>query len=434
MRSVLTIGGSDSCGGAGIQADLKTFLALGVHGASVLTAVTAQNTREIREIFPLPPEFVRQQIRSVLSDLEVEWAKVGMLYSAEIVRAVEEETGGLRLVIDPVMTATTGARLLQESALPELKKLLKRAEVVTPNIPEAEILAGVKIRDERGMVRAAERIAELGARSVVVKGGHLKGRWACDLLYTREKVVKLRRRKMSGEAHGTGCSFSAALTAHLAMGLEVEEATRLAGDFVHEGLAFPLQVGEGKIPGFPSLERARAVEMVYAAAKRFVSAPQSARLIPEVGTNLVMALPWARDPSQVVGLSGRIIRVGGKPTLTGFPELGGSKHMATALLTVMEKNPQTQAAMNVRYWEGVEKACRKLGLAAGEFKRKEEPKGVMSMRWGMLKAMEKTAAPQVIFDRGGPGKEAMVRIFGRDPFEVVELALKLGREAPNGED
>jgi hydroxymethylpyrimidine/phosphomethylpyrimidine kinase len=429
VYSVLTIAGSDSCGGAGVQADLKTFLAMGIHGASVLTAITAQDTRGIKRIFPLPSELVREQLITVLSDLRIEWAKTGMLYSKEIIGTVRRETRDLKIVVDPVMQAASGDKLLQDDALPELLKLISQAEVVTPNLPEAETLANIKIRSEKDMEEAAETIAELGVQTVIIKGGHLRGGYAIDMLYHKGKVEKIRRKKLHIKVHGAGCSFSAALVALLAQGRRVEEAFKLAGDFLHENISHPLQVGKGlMIPSLSSLEVAKAVEEVYRAARIFVENPQAQKLIPEVGVNIVMAPPWAVNPSQVIGLSGRIIKVNGRPTITGFPVLGGSEHVANAVLTIMKYDSTLRAGMNIRYWEGVEEACKKIGIRAAEFSRSKEPKNVKSMRWGVEEAIKKAGfVPQVIFDRGAPGKEAMVRIFGRTPTEVVGIACRLGQ-------
>jgi hydroxymethylpyrimidine/phosphomethylpyrimidine kinase len=433
LTSALTIAGSDSCGGAGVQADLRTFLALGIHGASVLTVITAQNTRGVQEIFPLPAEIIRQQLRAVLSDLRVEWAKTGMLYSREIIETVLAERGQLKLVVDPVMRAASGTQLLQPDALPSLLKLISQAEIVTPNLPEAEVLAGMRIRNQRDLERAAEKIAELGVDAVVIKGGHLPGEHAIDFLYHKGRGERIKRRKIRVSVHGAGCSFSAAVTALLAQGWKLDEAVKLAGDFVHQNILHAVRVGRGlAIPSLHSLEKAVAVEEVYRAARRFVESPFAERLIPEVGINIVMALRGARNPSQVVGLSGRIVRVGGKPVITGFPVLGGSQHMANAVLTIMKYDENLRAGMNIRYWEGVEKACKRLGLKVSEFSRGEEPKKVKTMRWGVEEAIKRAGfVPQVIFDRGAPGKEAMVRIFGRTPDEVVEIACSLGREIPS---
>jgi len=204
----LTIAGSDSGGGAGIQADLKTFASLGVHGLSVITALTAQNTLGVHEILEVPTDFVDAQLKAVLSDFEVSWAKTGMLYSPATIRLVRRRAKehDLKLVVDPVMISTTGHSLLREEASNELKQLVSQAELVTPNIMEAEVLSGVRIRNLKDVERAARKILGLGAKAVLVKGGHLKTKNVVDVLVTRTRIEKIAGPRMpAGGFHGAGC-------------------------------------------------------------------------------------------------------------------------------------------------------------------------------------------------------------------------------------
>jgi hydroxymethylpyrimidine kinase/phosphomethylpyrimidine kinase len=427
-RSVLTIAASDPCAGAGIQADLKTFLALGVPAASVLTAVTVQNTQGVRELHPLPPSLIENQLRALLEDLDVEWGKTGVLCSKDIVRLVERYADRINLVVDPILRASSGYPLLEENAIPELKKLVGKAWVVTPNVHEAEVLTGVRIRDKEDAKRAARELFRLGVHAVVIKGGHLPGK-PVDILFDGKNMVEFTRERIDTKLHGSGCVFSAALTAELSKGFELKEAVERSIRFICTELERPLRIGKGaSVTGFWELERKRAVEEVYSASVEFISHPENWRLVPEVGTNIVMALCSAKTPSEVVGLEGRIVRVGEKITMTGFPKLGGSEHVARAVVTLMRFDSRMRGGMNVRYFEGVEKACRNLGLTVAEFSRREEPKGVKTMEWGIESAVKKAGrVPQVIFDRGAPGKEAMVRIFGRTPLEVVEIARRLAQ-------
>ncbi|MDI6884351.1 MAG: bifunctional hydroxymethylpyrimidine kinase/phosphomethylpyrimidine kinase [Hadesarchaea archaeon] len=434
----LAIAGSDSGGGAGVQADLKTFSALGVHGLCVLTAVTAQNTRGIEATFELPPEFVTQQLDAVMRDFDVEWAKTGMLGSAGIIRAVEvgAKRYKLRLVVDPVMVAATGAPLLREDALAALVRLLKHAELVTPNVPEAERLSGIKIKSRADVRRAARAISKLGPRAVLIKGGHLKGREVVDFLYSDGKFKEFKGPRIAGgPTHGTGCSFASAITAELAKGASLDYAIARAKEFVEGAIEARLRVGEGLEPVnqmaalLLSAEKGRSLEEVWQAAKLLVENPKFVELLPEVGSNIVMALPGAEKTSDVIGLSGRIVRFKGRARLTGFPELGGSEHVANIVLTAMRHDPKVRAGLNIRFSPETLRACRKLGLSISAFDRSREPRGVKTMVWGTEQAIKKAGkVPQVIFDRGAPGKEAMVRLLGTSPAEVAELALRLTRE------
>ncbi len=234
MIAACSIAGSDSGGGAGIQADLKTFTALGVFGLTVITAVTAQNTREVRGTWMLPPEAVQAQIEAVADGFAIGAWKTGMLGNAPNIRAVAEALPeGAPLVIDPVMVSTSGYRLLADDAIKDLVEILiPRAEVVTPNLPEAEVLAKMRVATVEDMEKAGRRILDLGTRAVVVKGGHLSGGTAIDLLVDRDGVMPLSGERYPYSVHGSGCCFSAALAAHLARGMSARPAFTAARTFI----------------------------------------------------------------------------------------------------------------------------------------------------------------------------------------------------------
>jgi hydroxymethylpyrimidine/phosphomethylpyrimidine kinase len=254
----LTIAGSDSGGGAGIQADLKTFQALGCYGMSAITALTAQNTRGVADVFAAPPAFVAKQIEVVVTDIGVDAAKTGMLFSADIIGAVVQQVRRLSvrpLVVDPVMVATSGDRLLREDAVAALRdELLPLATVVTPNVAEAEVLAGFAIEDSRALERAARAIGDLGAEWVVLKGGDrvVRGLSAedesVDWVYGQGEAFALRSRRLPGVWHGTGCTFSAAICARLARGDDVPTSLREAKLYVQGALEHAERIGGGAHP------------------------------------------------------------------------------------------------------------------------------------------------------------------------------------------
>jgi hydroxymethylpyrimidine/phosphomethylpyrimidine kinase len=251
----LTIAGSDSGGGAGIQADLKTFSALGVYGMTAITAVTAQNTVGVTGIVELPPEAVTQQIDAVVTDIGVDAAKTGMLSNAAIIEAVADRIRHYRLatlVIDPVMISKSGASLLRPEAVDALRRrLLPLALVVTPNLHEAAALTGREIRTIEQMEDAARLLASLGPRYVVVKGGHLEGA-AIDVLFDGRRMERLEAPRVpTPHTHGTGCVFSAAITAHLARGDEVTHAIRSAKEFITRAIEEALPLGRGHGPANP---------------------------------------------------------------------------------------------------------------------------------------------------------------------------------------
>jgi len=247
VRTALTIAGSDSGGGAGIQADLKSFASVGVHGTSVITCVTAQNTRSVDSIFAIPPAEIRKQLRAVLDDFDVRAAKTGMLFSAAIVRTVARELRrtSFPLVVDPVMIATVGARLEKDDFQTALvDRLLDRATLLTPNRHEAERLSGLSIRDVRSMEAAARAIRRLGAEAVLVKGGHMKGPLV-DVFYDGRRMVRLGGRRYRKELHGAGCTLAASTTAYLALGFPLLAAVRRARRKVALGFRASYRAGRG---------------------------------------------------------------------------------------------------------------------------------------------------------------------------------------------
>jgi hydroxymethylpyrimidine kinase/phosphomethylpyrimidine kinase len=251
----LTVAGSDSGGGAGIQADLKTFSAMKVYGMSVITAVTAQNTQRVYGAVPLPVDMVTAQLDAVLDDIGADAVKTGMLMTAEIINTVADglsSHGVSRLVVDPVMIATRGDRLLDDDAVrPIVERLLPLALVATPNIPEAEALSGVKIDSQKGMLSAARAIRRMGARNVVVKGAHLGARpESCDLLLTEagENILLCTEYVDTTSTHGTGCTFAAAFAAALALGCDVTGAFERAKSFISEALRSARPLGKGNGP------------------------------------------------------------------------------------------------------------------------------------------------------------------------------------------
>ncbi len=262
MRTALTIAGSDSGAGAGIQADLKTFAAFGVYGTSAITALTAQNTVAVTAVHVAPAEFVVAQIEAVVSDLGCDAAKTGMLATAGIVEAVAAAIARFKLpnlVVDPVMVAKSGDRLLAAEAIDAVRRLLvPLAHVVTPNVPEAEVLTGIIIRTPGDARDAAHALRAMGARSAVVKGGHLDHAEIVDVFVDGDREVEIVGERVPGvHTHGTGCTFAAAITARLALGDDAEAAVRAAQAYVREAMRTGIPLGAGHRP-LEHLWKARA--------------------------------------------------------------------------------------------------------------------------------------------------------------------------------
>ena len=259
VKRVMTIAGSDSGGGAGIQADLKTFAALGVYGTSALTAITAQNTIGVTSVLELLPELVGAQIDAIISDIGTDAVKTGMLANSRIIRVVADkvkEHGLTNLVVDPVMVAKGGDRLLQAAAVEALRSfLIPLSTVVTPNLPEAAVLVGRRVGSLEDARQAARDIVAMGAQVAVVKGGHLEGD-AVDVFYDGREFREFTAARLdTSSTHGTGCTFASAIAAWLAQGMAVEEAVGRAKDYVTETIrrAFPMGGGHGPLNHFYKL-------------------------------------------------------------------------------------------------------------------------------------------------------------------------------------
>lgn len=252
MKTALTIAGSDSSGGAGIQADIKTMTVNGVYAMSVITALTAQNTTGVRSVMNVTPEFLEEQMDCVFTDIRPDAVKIGMLPSAELMRAVAgklREYGAVRIVVDPVMVATSGSRLMEEDAVQVMKEeLFPLADVITPNLPEAEVLSGRTIVTEQEMEDAAAWIGQTCRTAVLLKGGHQRND-ANDLLYRDGSLRWFRgKRIMNPNTHGTGCTLSSAIAANLAKGFSLEESVERAKEYLSGALADQLDLGKGSGP------------------------------------------------------------------------------------------------------------------------------------------------------------------------------------------
>ena len=254
---VLTIAGSDSGGGAGIQADLKTFSAIGCYGMSVITALTAQNTQGVNGIHAVPPAFAVEQIDAVLSDIGTDAIKIGMLYSAELIEAVAEalkKHAADNIVLDPVMVAQSGDKLLQDDAIEAIKMhLMPLADVVTPNIPEASVLCERPLKEVSDIESAAQTLAQHGSRSILIKGGHGEADQSIDLLFLahENRFVRLvADRIKTHNNHGTGCTLSSAIASYMAKGKDIEEAVQKAKMFMNQAIAAGAryQIGQGHGP------------------------------------------------------------------------------------------------------------------------------------------------------------------------------------------
>ncbi|MGC8544170.1 MAG: bifunctional hydroxymethylpyrimidine kinase/phosphomethylpyrimidine kinase [Vulcanisaeta sp.] len=443
----LTIAGLDSGGGAGITADLKTFHALGVYGMVALTAVTAQNTLGVKAVQEIDPSVVEAQINAVAEDIGVDAAKTGMLSSSPIMEVVAKavKRWGFPLVVDPVMYAKSGDPLIRPEAMDTLKRvIIPIAKVVTPNAPEASHLAGFHVETLDDARKAAKVIAEeLHPEIVIVKGGHLTGDESIDIVYFRDsgEYRELRAPRIDTKnTHGTGCSFSAAIAAGLAKGLDPWSAIKIAKELITIAIKYSLPLGHGHGPVNPMawLEpKAYRIEVLEEMNRALSIIEKNAETIgnyiPEVQSNLGYALPafYARDTDDVAAVPGRIVKYMGRAKPSGPPTFGASSHVASYILTVMKYDPEMRAAINIKYDEDIIKAARELGYVVSSYDRRQEPPEIKakegaSIPWGTEQAIKAVGkVPDVIYHLGDWGKEPEIVILGRTPTEVLEKLLNI---------
>ena len=418
MRTALTIAGSDSGGGAGIQADLKSFAAVGVHGTSVITCVTAQNTRAVTSIFPLPADEVRAQLRAVLDDFEVRGAKTGMLYSAEIVQVVARElrATSFPLVVDPVMVATVGASLEKDDFRDALAlHLLGRADLVTPNRHEAERLAGIPVKDVEAMEEAAHRIHGLGARAVLVKGGHV-GKDLVDVLFDGKSMKRLPGHRYDKDLHGAGCTLAASIAGYLAMGHALSKAVDAARRRVAAGFQTSYRAGKGVeiinsqyredryAVAHATTEAAAALTKILAAAHRKDDRWQIAYAVPE---------PRSEDDVAT-------IHAGAGPG--AGPSFGEASDAARAVLAMASVNPWARSAILLK------------GGWANAHRPKEPGLAVVHVDRAAGQALERAVVgngviPDAVTVGGGRGREAITLVLGQDPEDALTKLRRLAREA-----
>lgn len=432
----LTIAGSDSGGGAGIQADIKTMEAHGAFATSAITAVTAQNTRGVERSHVLPVEEIDAQIEAVTSDFEVSAIKTGMLATSEVVELVGEKLADYDgpTVIDPVMVATSGDRLLEPEAEAAYEALIREATVVTPNADEAAVLTGIVPEDTDDAREAGERLVEMGAEAALLKGGHLPTEEVEDVLVTGEGARTFEHARVDTEAtHGSGCTLGSAIAARLARGEKLEAAVEDALEFMGRAVRYSLDVGEGpgSVHHLAELRnragREPTAEEVQEIVERFVAADLRG-LVPEVGMNVVGATPYAESVGETAAVEGRITKTMAGVAPNRGVRFGASSHVARFLLSAREFAPDLRFAVNCRFDDDVEAALDALEAPITEFDRSEEPEELKeeegsTMGWGARQAFDVAETPAAVIDRGEVGKEAIVKIVASGPETLIERTL-----------
>ncbi len=444
MKKVLTVAGSDSGGGAGIQADIKTITLLGSYGMSVLTALTAQNTQGVEAIHPVPAGFVAKQLDAVLSDIGADAVKTGMLDTPETVKTVAgkiQEYKVPNLVVDPVMVSKSGHRLLRPEAEKTLiNELIPLALIVTPNLPEAEVITGTGVESVDDMEKAAQSIWELGCRYVLVKGGHLKNDILVDVLFDGADMYHFETsRHETKNTHGTGCTYSAAIATFVAQGKHVVPAVTEAKKFIDLAIHFSEPLGKGRGPTNPyrvvarEWERYRVIESLKAAVQILKESGPVSHVFPEVQSNLAYSLPMPVTRDDVAAFPGRFIKLGKEFVTVKDPQFGASRHMANVVITATRFRSDMRSAMNIRYEEFTVRKCLELGFTVAKFDRKNEPPAIKekegsTLSWGVAEAIRHSNTfPDIIYDTGEIGKEPMIRVLGTTPENVAKKVIKISK-------
>ncbi len=436
----LTIAGSDSGGGAGIQADLKTMEASDVFGTSVVTSVTAQHTTGVESTHVLPTAEVEAQLSAVLSDFDVKAAKTGMLATAEIVESVAERLAGVDvpIVVDPVMVATSGDRLLERAAERAYEDLFAEAAVVTPNADEAAVLTDIEPTDEASMIDAGEQLLEMGADAALLKGGHVPGETVVDILVTPDSTTTYSHPRIDPAAtHGSGCTLASAIAARLAHGDSLDDAVERGIGLLQRAIRYYSDVGEAgavhhaveQRERAERTETARELEMVLSSLRRLDAGEETdvTGIVPEVGLQLVAATPYAEQTDEIAAVDGRLTRTGGGVRPNRGVRFGASSHVASVLLAAREFDPELRFAAACRYDETIETALDELGWRVAVIDRTDDSDEDARIERandyrqqnldGAFDRIDGT--PDAVVEKGAVGTEPMTCVFATDADELT---------------
>jgi hydroxymethylpyrimidine kinase / phosphomethylpyrimidine kinase / thiamine-phosphate diphosphorylase len=445
----MTIAGSDSSAGAGIQADLKTFSALGVYGTTVITTLTAQSTDTISDILVVPSKFFKNQLVTTLEDIKPHVIKIGVLYSKSIINIVKHVLKNYKtpIVVDPVLYSGTGIKLLDDDSYELFRKeIIPLAYVITPNLKEAELVSKINITNKHNMIKAAAEIFKLGASNIIIKGGH-HGRndeKVVDLLF-KEKSMKphqiIHERLKIGETHGTGCNFSAAIASFLAQGYDISESFQLANSYVHEALKNSIKIGGGVLVSNPlyhmykNSEKFKVLRELQYCVTILENMDNFFQLIPETKTNFVYSIEKPQGLNDIAGVLGRVTSLGINIRTPNLIQFGASVHVSNALLAANKFNSLFRSAINICNNPNIIKICEKK-FKCSKYFRTKEPWQVKklegaSIKWGVSEAFRHGHNVELVYHDGDLGKEPMVIVFGYNPRDVLQKVKIILQEYVN---
>ncbi|MED5543103.1 MAG: bifunctional hydroxymethylpyrimidine kinase/phosphomethylpyrimidine kinase [Thermoproteota archaeon] len=417
--NVLSIGGSDPSSGAGIQSDVKTFENHDVYGFTVITAITSQNTKKISKIAPISTKDIRTQLESVLSDFQIDAIKIGMVYDSSIIKIVNAMIKNQKcpIVVDPIIESTTKKILLKKSAIDSYKRyIIPLATIITPNKKEAKILSGSSKAED-----AAKELQKLGAKNVIITGFRESEKEIEDFVMEVDNNYVLKGKKIKIINHGSGCNYSASITASLARKKSIYEATVTAKEYVYQSIKKSKNLGKGiKIT---HKEISKIQKELSHSILDFQNIKNVSKLIPECQTNFVFSKDKPKTIKNVLGISGRLVKSGNNVIQAGELVFGGSQHVATAVIQVSKKFSKIRSAINIKYEPKIITNAKKHRMSVLSYDRKNESKKSKSkenssISWGISSCL-KSNIPDIIYHKGDFGKEPMIIVFGETPAEVV---------------
>jgi hydroxymethylpyrimidine/phosphomethylpyrimidine kinase len=423
--NILTIGGSDTSSGAGIQSDIKTFSDFNAYGFTVITAITSQNTKHISNIEPVSTKSLKTQLDSILSDFHIDGIKIGMVYNSDIIKIIHKKfrNSHVPIIVDPIIKSTTGTTLLKKDALNDYRKMIiPLADVITPNKYESKILSGIS-----NVKKAAQKLQTLGAKSVIITGALKSKGKISDFILDGDKEYFITGKIIPITNHGSGCNYSASIAVSLAKQNTLRYAVKTAKNYVYNSIKNSKNIGKGVRIAHQKIS-AEKLELLKS-INDFKRIKNVHKIIPECQTNFVLSKKRPKTIRDVLGVSGRLVKSGKEVLTAGEIIYGGSHHVGTAVIEVSKKFPSIRSGLNIKFDSKIISKAKSCGLVVLNYDRNEEPKKSKrkegsSIKWGINNTL-KIKSPDVIYHKGDVGKEPMILVFGETPNDVIKKLSKI---------
>jgi hydroxymethylpyrimidine/phosphomethylpyrimidine kinase len=435
MKKILTIAGYDPSSGAGITKDLDVFSALGMHGISIPTCLVLQGPHGVQDVYPIPYAHFFEMIDMAKKELPVDGIKIGALWNEACVERITSflsSLGRIAVVVDPVIESKNGTRLLTDEGLKQLiKGIFPITDVVTPNLPEASLIIGKDVKTLEDMKVCAKDIFDMGPGAVVVKGGHLAGE-PIDLFFDGEAFTTWKKRRIDREVHGTGCTFSSLIAAFIVHGYDKKEAFLASEEVMEDLLAGSYRINiDGYFYTSSGIFNSRCADrwgvlQAMKEAGEMLCRLNMVELIPAVQMNMGYAIRDAGGTEDIAAFPGRIFVNSGKILIKGEPAFGASSHVARMILAYMKYYPHIRSCVSVRYDRMIIEKAHESTMNVLFFDRKNEPEQIREAEGRSLDFLteealkEESSPPDIIYDLGDVGKEPIIRLFAKDPLELIK--------------